>query len=67
MKKLSDEEVMELVSKHMSYCSSGYLSWKGKQFDRVFDPCLPIAKLRSYVERCLHLESNGSLIKQGLT
>jgi len=62
MKKLSDKEVMELVGKHMSYCNSGYVSWKGKQFEHFTEPWEyfeDVEQMRSYVERCLHLESNG--------
>ncbi len=62
MKKLSDKEIMELVEKHMSYGSSGYVSWKGNQFEHFTEPWEFFAKveeMRSYVERCLRLESNG--------
>ena len=62
MKKLSDKEVMEMVEKHMSYCRNGYVSWKGNQFEHFTEPWeffTKVDEMRSYVERCLQLESNG--------
>ena len=62
MKKLSDSEIMALVGKHIGYCGSGYVSWKGDVFEHFTDPgdfIYDVEEMRSYVERILHLESNG--------
>jgi len=65
MKKLSDKEIMELVEKHMAYGNGGYVSWKGNQFEHfteAWEQFQDVDKMRSYVERCLQLESNGITI-----